>query len=268
VTFAGVVLAAGAGTRLRPLTDLLPKALCPVDNVSLLDGALDRLADAGVGSGSLAVNIHSHAPRMLDHLADRPDVHLSLEEPVALGTAGALGNLRGWIDGRDVVVHNADAWHRADIGALLVDGWDRECIRLLVVDAGEPADFGSLRYAGVAAMPWRNIADLEAEPSGLYEVSWRAAHAGGRIELVRYEGDWFDTGTPATYLAANMAASGGQSVIAPDAHVDPSAIVERSVVWPGARVDAAEHLVDSIRAWDAVTVHVPRTAVSTKSAGR
>src|SRR3546814_13342689 len=88
---AGVVLAAGAGTRLRPLTLLRPKVLCPVGNVPLIDLALARLGSVG----SVAVNVH-HGRAMLDAHLD-PGVHRSYEESL-LGTAGALGQLRGWLD--------------------------------------------------------------------------------------------------------------------------------------------------------------------------
>src|SRR5439155_26439775 len=88
---AAVVLAAGAGTRLRPLTWLRPKPLCPVDNVALVDLAMDRVSGVS-GPGGVAVNVHHGRSAMEAHLADR--VHLSVEEPEALGTAGALGNLR------------------------------------------------------------------------------------------------------------------------------------------------------------------------------
>ena len=98
----GVVLAAGRGTRLRPLTRLRPKALCPVGNVPLVDLALERVRPA---VGEVAVNLH-HGRRTLDaHLAD--DVHRSVEADQPLGTAGALGLLRSWIDGRGVLVVNA-----------------------------------------------------------------------------------------------------------------------------------------------------------------
>src|SRR5256885_11177075 len=93
---AAVVLAAGAGARLRPLTDLVPKALCPVNNVPLIDMALERVRSV---SEHVAVNVHYRRQQLERHLAGR-GVHLSAEEPEALGTAGAIGNLRDWIDGR------------------------------------------------------------------------------------------------------------------------------------------------------------------------
>ena len=102
---AGVALAAGAGTRLRPLTTLRPKALCPVGGVALLDRTLDLLAPV---TADVAVNAHHHADQIVGHVADR--AHVSVEQPTALGTAGALGNLRPWLDGRDVLVINADAY--------------------------------------------------------------------------------------------------------------------------------------------------------------
>jgi N-acetyl-alpha-D-muramate 1-phosphate uridylyltransferase len=247
----GVVLAAGLGTRLRPLTEVLPKALCPVANEPLVDGALRRLRTIGISEA--AVNVHHHRGRMVDHLAPL-GVHVSVEEDEPLGTAGALGQLRGWIAGRPTIVHNADAWFAGDLGAF-VDGWDGERVRLLTVPARPGlADFDDRTFAGVSLLPWWAVAPLEAVPSGLWEVSWREATEQGRVDLADLDGPWFDTGTPANYLAANLAANGGASVIAPDATVDPSATVVRSVVWPGAVVGPGEHLVERIRAPGGITV--------------
>src|SRR5687768_4577295 len=123
---AGVVLAAGAGTRLRPLTRLRPKALCPVANVPLVDLAIDRVCTA---VADVAVNVHHGRAHMEAHLQGR--AHLSFEEERPLGTAGAVGHLRGWLDGRGALVVNADAWCP---GTLLefVQGWDGDRVRLLL----------------------------------------------------------------------------------------------------------------------------------------
>jgi MurNAc alpha-1-phosphate uridylyltransferase len=202
---AGVVLAAGHGTRLRPLTDTVPKALVPVNGEPLLDLALGHVVPL---VDEAAVNAHAHADQVIAHLRERwPRVHISHERNEPLGTAGALGALHDWIDGRDVLVHNVDAWHRADLGALMVDGWERDRIRLLVVDRPPARDFGPWQYAGVALMPWHTIERLEPVPTGLYEVLWRDAAARGEIDLVPYDGPWFDCGTHASYRDANLAAS-------------------------------------------------------------
>lgn len=243
---AGVVLAAGAGTRLRPLTAERPKALCPVGGVPLVDLALERLRPIVPGASALAVNLHHGAAQLDAHLA--PQVHRSREQPEALGTAGAIGALRAWLGGRDVVVANADAWlaPTLDLRAF-VDGWDRERTRLLCVEDRARGDFGDLRYCGVALIPGVAAAALAPVPSGLYEVSWREERAAGRLDLAVTGAAFVDCGTPADYLRANLAASGGRSVIADDAVVGAGALVERSVVWPGAAVAAGERLVDAIR---------------------
>ncbi|MDQ4132044.1 MAG: sugar phosphate nucleotidyltransferase [Actinomycetota bacterium] len=243
---AAVVLAAGAGTRLRPLTDIRPKALCPIDNVALVDLALERVRPL---TGRVAVNVHHHRQQMEAHLAGR--VHLSVEEPEVLGTAGALGRLRDWIDGRPTVVVNADAWHQFDVSVLL-EGWDGERIRLLAVEDPNRADFGCWRHCGASLLPWSDVRRFPATFSGLYEVSWSRAWTEGRLELVPRSGPFFDCGTPPDYLAANLAASGGRSVIGEGARVDGEVV--RSVVWPGGVVHRDEHLVECIRVGDALTV--------------
>lgn len=258
---AGVVLAAGFGSRLRPLTDVLPKPLCPVANEPLVDSAIAHVRTI---TGDVAVNVHHHRDRLQRHL-EPLGVHLSIEDPEPLGTAGALGRLRDWIDGRPTLVHNSDAWHAADLVHQLADGWDGERIRLLVVDPRPPmqADFADgTVFAGVSLNPWRDIAKLEPVPTGLWEVCWRQADDEGRIERVRYDGPWFDTGTPSSYLAANLAANHGRSVVAPGATIEPGAEIVRSVVWEGATVAAGERLDEQIRIADlegrTLTVDAPQ----------
>jgi CTP:molybdopterin cytidylyltransferase MocA len=240
-----VVLAAGRGERLRPLTDLRPKALCPVDNVALVDLAIERLR---LHVDEVAVNAHYLHEQLEAHLADA-GVHVSVEQPEALGTAGALGQLRDWIAGRDVLVTNADVWYGDLPPAPLSDH-----MRLLVTREPGRGDFGDWRYAGTCFMPWYEVRDLVPSPSGLYEVRWREAFRAGRLEFMPYGGVHFDCGTPADYLAANLAASGGRSVIAPDAVVEGEVV--DSVVWPQARVEPGERLVRAIRAPGALTVTV------------
>ena len=247
-----VVLAAGEGRGLRPLTWLRPKPLCPVGGVALLDLALAR---AGTVTDAVAVNVHHGRAAIEDHLAAfAAPVHVSVEEGEALGTAGALALLRPWIGGRDVVVLNGDTWTPGPLGSV-VAGWDRERVRVLVQGADRlwPPDRPANSLAG-ALMPWAEVARLAPVPSGLWEVSWGALHAAGRLDVVRWDGPSVDCGTPATYLAANLMACGGASAVAPGARIEGT--VERSVVWPGASVRRGERLVDAIRASDRLTVLV------------
>jgi len=276
----GVVLAAGAGTRLRPLTLLRPKALCPVDNVALLDRARAHLR---AHTTDVAINAHHHADRIATHVGT--SAHLSIERPEALGTAGALGQLRDWIAGRDVLVVNADAYltgpeadgepaegvphhHPADDrDALhtLVGGWDRERCRLLVAPTAAPGDFvltgRPVRYVGACLLPGRLVATLRATPGGLYEVLWRRELDAARLELVRHRGTAIDCGTPPDYLRANLHAAGGRPVVGDGAVVEGE--LDRCVVWPGAHVGSHERLSECIRAGtrtDPVTVAAPLAA--------
>ena len=218
----GVALAAGEGRRLRPLTDRCPKPLCPVGNVALLDQALDRLARAvGPRDDGLAVNLHhgrAQLERHLDRRVGAAGVHRSVEEPVALGTAGALGQLRGWIDGRAALVVNADSWTDADL-APFVEGWDGERVRLLITGGG----FGPRMGLVASLLPWSEVRKLEPVPSGLYETMWEPAHRDGRLETVEHSGRFVDCGTPADYLRANLEAVevAGDSIVAADARVEP-----------------------------------------------
>ncbi|GAB1690354.1 sugar phosphate nucleotidyltransferase [Krasilnikovia sp. M28-CT-15] len=269
-----VVLAAGEGQRLRPLTERLPKALCPVGNVALLDRALHRLAGLGLaGPDTTAVNAAYLAEQVVSHVGGR--AHLSVEPDGPLGTSGGIGRLRGWIDGRGVLVGNADAYLAdprrepgKDIAALL-DGWDGETVRMLTrpPEPGATGEFSGRRFAGFSLLPWRRVRDLAAQPSNLVRTVWRPAEADGALELVDFDGLYLDTGTPADYLAANLHAAGDGSLIDPTATVTGSCTrsvvgagavvrgdVERCVVWPGATVSAAERLFKVVRTGVGVTV--------------
>jgi NDP-sugar pyrophosphorylase family protein len=226
---AHVVLCAGSGTRLRPVTDRLPKALCTVADRALVDWALDNPVAATMRR---AANAHHLADQVVAHLAGR-DVHVNVEEPEALGTAGALAALRPWLDGSDVLVQNADAWI-PDPPEHFVAGWDRARPRLLVRRTAGASDFANFRFLGLSLLPAAMVARLRPEPSGLYEVVWREAWETGGLDLVEHHGVAFDVGTPARLLAANLCAGDGRSYAHPTADVRASLV--SSVALPGAVV--------------------------------
>jgi len=236
---------------LSPLTRERPKALCPVGGTPLVDRAVAALAPI---TASVAVNAHHLADQLEVHMArvHGDGVRLSIE-PELLGTGGALGALRPWIDGRAVVVVNADAVHDSPL-APLVRGWDSERIRFLLAEPAGTTFAAGVRLCGVL-MPWAAVRHLPAERCSVHERVWAPWAAAGRVEaLAGYEGPWFDCGTPASYLDANLWAAGGRSVI--DSTADVRGEVERSVVWDGATVYAGERLVDAIRTTKGRTVLV------------
>lgn len=269
-----IVLAAGEGVRLRPLTELLPKALCPIGNVALLDRALARVAGVGLaGPDDVAVNAAYLADQVVAHVGDR--AHLSVEPAGPLGTSGGVGNLRGWIDGRGALIGNADAYLAdprrepgKDIAALL-DGWTGDTVRMLTrpLDAGFEGGFSGQKFAGFSLVPWRYLRDLDATQGSLVTTVWRPAEQNGQLELVTYDGLYLDTGTPADYLSANLHAANHKTLADPSAtitgHVTDSVIgpnaqvhgnITRCVIWPEATVDKTETLQDAIRASNDLTV--------------
>jgi mannose-1-phosphate guanylyltransferase/MurNAc alpha-1-phosphate uridylyltransferase len=267
-----VVLAAGEGRRLRPLTELVPKALCPVGNVALLDRALARIGGLGLhGPSDVAVNAAYLAEQVVAHVGDR--AHLSVEHDGPLGTSGGIGRLRGWINGRGVLIGNADAYLAdrqrepgKDIAALL-EGWTGETVRMLTrpVPHGSTGGFSGHRFAGFSLLPWRYVRDLTDQPADLVRTAWRPAEAAGELELISYDGVYIDTGTPADYLKANLHVAAGltdptatltgratESVIGARAAVHGT--ITHCVIWPGATVREDESLQNVIRAGKDLTV--------------
>ncbi len=272
-SLAGIVLAAGAGSRLAPLTRVLPKPLCPLGDRALLDHALGELTAA---VGPIAVNVHHDAPRLLEHLGSTPlgeSVHVSHEAPEPLGTAGAVGNLRGWVDGRDLVVLNADTWIPGTPGRAvgeLLEGWDRERAAVLT---STPGGFGPHSSVVASVLPWRLVERISPTPSGLWEVVWRGELEAGRLQGIHTDLRALDCGTPRRYLAANLlwafdgsdvdaapAELGGRGWVHPAASVDGEVSgsvigagatvrgsVRSSVLWPGAVVHEGETLEHAVR---------------------
>ncbi|QSB16207.1 NTP transferase domain-containing protein [Natronosporangium hydrolyticum] len=269
-----ILLAAGYGTRLRPLTDQLPKPLCPVGNQPILGRSLNLVEKLGLrGPTTVAVNTCWLGDQVARYLAGR--AHLSPEDPPPLGTSGAVAKLREWTDGRAVLVGNTDAY-LAGVGLdPLIAGWDGQTVRLLGVPAAPGADaFGRHQFAGFSLLPASWVARLPTTRAELVHTVWRPAEAAGALEVIEYPGYFQDTGTPADYLAANRHAAATDprrdtrgNLIAPgavitgechDSVIGASAKVfgrlTRSVVWPGGFVGPAEHLIDAVRAGPDLTV--------------
>ena len=122
-----MVLAAGLGLRMRPLTLDRPKALVEVGGRALIDHVLDRLSEAGVERA--VVNVHAFADQMEAHLAARtsPQIVISDERAGLLDSAGGIKRARGLLGDDPIVVANIDSiWIEQGVPALaaLAQDWD------------------------------------------------------------------------------------------------------------------------------------------------
>ena len=218
-----MIMAAGLGKRMRPLTATRPKPLVEVAGATLIDHVLDRLADAGVAR--VVVNVHYLADALEAHLkrySHGLDIVISDERKQLLETGGGLVKALPLIDCDPFVQVNSDNyWVDGPIDAirLLADRWDEaqmDALLLLIPLAranchGGRGDFhmdalGRIvrRRAGrIAPFVWTGVQLLSkrliAEPPAAVfstNVFWNRAIAAGRAFGVVHQGLWFDVGTP------------------------------------------------------------------------
>jgi MurNAc alpha-1-phosphate uridylyltransferase len=224
-----MVLAAGVGSRMRPLTDDRPKALVEVAGRPLIDHMLDRLGDAGVTRA--VVNVHAFADRLEAHLAQRlraPAIVISDERDELLETGGGLKKARALLGDAPVFVANIDSvWIEQGAPALpsLAKAFDPAtmdvCLLLTPTDAAlgfdGPGDFfkdseGRLTFRGDAATaPFAYIGAhickpqiVDGEPLAPFSLArvWRRLAPLGRLHGVVLEGEWMHVGDPAARDAA------------------------------------------------------------------
>lgn len=225
---SAMVLAAGLGMRMRPLTLERPKPLVVLRGRTLLDRALDRLRAAGVTR--TVVNTHYLAEMIEDHLRGQGDIVLS-PEAERLETGGGVARALPHFGGTPFYVVNSDAvWRDGSVPALdrLAAAWDAaEMDVLLLIQPVDRAmgyhgagDYhlradGRLRrrgadesaahlFAGIQILHPRLFHDIPDGPFSL-NLLYDRAEAAGRLHGVEHDSDWFHVGTPED-LAATEAA--------------------------------------------------------------
>jgi MurNAc alpha-1-phosphate uridylyltransferase len=224
-----MVLAAGVGSRMRPLTDDRPKALVEVAGRPLIDHMLDRLAEAGVTRA--VVNVHAFADRLEAHLSRRskpPAILISDEREELLETGGGLKKARALLGEAPVFVANIDSvWIEQGPPALvsLAKAWDPAtmdiCLLLTPTQTAlgfdGPGDFfkdgdGRLAFRdGAPSAPFAYIGAhickpqiVEDEPLAPFSLArvWRRLAPQGRLHGVVLEGEWMHVGDPTARDAA------------------------------------------------------------------
>jgi MurNAc alpha-1-phosphate uridylyltransferase len=218
---AAMILAAGLGTRMRPLTETTPKPMVRLAGRPMIDHLLDRLADAGVRR--VVVNLHHCGEALEHHLADRRDPAIAFSpEPSLRGTAGGVRAALPLLGGRPFFVINGDVvWLDGPVPVLhrLAARWseDRHDALAVVVATvqalgiGDIGDFdmdplgrvtwpaegliAPFSYAGIQLVHPRLFDDLPPDPVQM-PLAWSRAMAAGRFEALRFDGNWAHVGTP------------------------------------------------------------------------
>jgi NDP-sugar pyrophosphorylase family protein len=232
-----MVLGAGLGTRLRPLTHILPKPLVPVLGVPVIEGTLELLVQAG--ASRVAVNLHhlGHVLReALAHLrGGTPFDLVFVDEPDLLGTGGAVKNAAPILAGASaIVVVNGDTLLDANLGALVSRHLSSGAAATLLVrenpdlarfapvetDAAlrvwRIAGHGDRNRAGLKPWLFAGVHVLDPEVLSLLPAGGacdinRVLHPaliarGSRVAAVPFDALWSDVGTPGRLLDANLAA--------------------------------------------------------------
>ena len=225
-----MILAAGLGTRLRPLTDHRPKALVEVGGHTLLELAVMRLAEAGVGH--VVVNVHHFADMVEAYVASREwpcRLSISDERPQLLDTGGALRHAAPLFSGDDeVLVHNVDVLSDIDLQALAAHHRAEGCLATLCVsrratrrmlafrdgrlvdrapDGQAPEGCEALAFSGVSVVSPALFALLPeaTRPYPVIDEYLRLNCLGYRIGAFRHSPDrWLDVGKPETLKTAEQ----------------------------------------------------------------
>jgi MurNAc alpha-1-phosphate uridylyltransferase len=224
-----MVLAAGLGTRMRPLTDTTPKALVAVAGKPLIDHVLDRLVAAGIETA--VVNVHHFADQMEAHLATRKDIEIRIsdERAALLDSGGGIKHARALLGDDPIMVANIDSlWIEGQTPALesLKAAWNPELMDLclLLVRRGHGIGFegpqgffrddaGRLVHSAKPEppTPYANVGFqilkpqiLDREPDGAFSIVpvwWRLSERGRLFGAVM-DGFWMHVGDPAAREAA------------------------------------------------------------------
>lgn len=279
------ILGAGLGTRLRPLTDVLPKPLVPVFHEPLANHALRHCQRAGVTD--FAINTH-HLPDKWrefypDHTFEGSPIRF-FHEPTLLETGGGLRNIAEFIGGDPLLIYNGDILTDIDIRHLM----DRHAAsgnvatlalrssgenRNVNISGDRVSDMRNLLGDAPGTHQFTGVYCVEPEIIDLLPDQEVVSVVPAFIDLIRRkklgavvldEGDWFDIGNPDAYRAVHRHLAGGRAdAIHPDAVIDPAADVDRGscVIGPGARIGAEAKLRDTI-VWPGV-----RVAAGTRAEG-
>jgi MurNAc alpha-1-phosphate uridylyltransferase len=206
-----MILAAGRGERLRPLTDSIPKALVPAAGKPLIAWHLERLAASGCRAA--VINVSHLAAQIVERLGDGRDFGLSIaysREPEPLETAGGIAQAAPLLGAAPFLLVNADVYCEVDFRRLLAVELGRRLAHLVLVpnpahraggdftlEDGKVGNGSGPRYtyAGIAVMAPALVAGVKAGEKAPLAPLLRAAAGRGLISGELHRGAWQDVGT-------------------------------------------------------------------------
>lgn len=263
----GMLLAAGRGERMEPLSTLFAKPALDVLGEPLLASSLRALIGARVERP--VVNLHRHAcqiARAVRHvLPGRRAVRFSWE-PRLLGGAGGLAAARRYLGAGPVLVANADVWADLDLNPLLAVEPDQIVLGLqphpdptrwnsvlldgdgrveAILPAGTVSDRPRYHFTGFQAIGGDVLASLPAPPCEMTSV-WHRARTKRALFGRVLSGRWAEAGTPEAYRRLVVGLLGTASWRHPQAEIVDGASIERSAVGAGSRIDGGVRLVESV----------------------
>ncbi len=216
-----MVLAAGRGERMRPLTDRIPKALLEVGARPLVAWLLERLRAGGIRE--IVMN-HAHLGAAIESaLGDGARYGVSIRyspEASALETAGGIANALPLLGESPFIAVNADVYTDLDFALLIGRGLDDALAHLVLVDNPPhhpPGDFtltgkrvgnaadGRLTFAGIGLYAPALFAGIRRGEKAQLAPLLRGAATAGRVTGEHFRGKWIDVGTPERLAALNAA---------------------------------------------------------------
>jgi mannose-1-phosphate guanylyltransferase len=271
------IVGAGLGTRLRPLTDRLPKPLVPLFHRPLAGWTIDACERAGIHR--FAINTH-HLPGAWNDftaLEDQRGRDITLfHEPVLLDTGGGLANIASWAGDKPLLVHNGDIFSTLPLEQLIAEhhasGMPATLAlrshgneKRVALDSGmnRVTDLrhelgrapGTHVFSGIYCANPGVLAMLpRGRAASIIPVFLELAKEGKLGAVVIDEGVWLDLGDRNSYLQAHRELALGPavhpaarlakdcvvagSVIGADCLVETGAVIRDSILWPGARIAA------------------------------
>jgi len=286
-------LCAGLGTRLRPLTDELPKPLVWVGDRPLLAHLLEGARSLGMVPR--VVNVHAHRERFREALgAYGEGLHVSHEAQL-LGTAGGVSAARPWLQSEVVVLWNGDILTRPPLERLVAvtraaglalvvaprargegtAGLDAEgrVVRLRGERFGEEVSGGD--YVGILAMDQARLRALPAQGCLIGDVCLPWLRAGHVLPSVPQEDEWVDIGRLEQYQRVNREwlkqhmslVDGSGSYVGPGARLGPGVTCRASLVGAGATIEG-EGLLDGCVIWPGARSRAPLSQVIVTTLGK